>query len=253
MHAPLTQCPTAGPCPPSPCPFPPPPAPLPLPRHCREQVLLELHEHPIARLIFEHRKLRTLLNRQGGPGLLPCAAHLAFSHIVFETCSTGHRLNAEQAAEWRADQAAVAPKLSAPLLLPPPPSTPQVCAGLQDAPGLCRGCELPRRAGAEAHPRLHQPDLYRHRRGGLLRCRDPSPAARRAAAPAPLLLRLGIAVTAAAASAGPMAAQQGTRRMLLGTAGATPCCPPVHTHAPSARSHTHAHAAPSSRRPSGHG
>ena len=114
-----------------------------------------------------------------------------FSHIVFETCSTGHRLNAEQAAEWRADQAACRTKALGILLLPPPPSTPQVCAGLQDAPGLCRGCELPRRAGAEAHPRLHQPDLYRHRRGGLLRCRDPSPAARRAAAPAPTAAATG--------------------------------------------------------------
>ena len=34
------------------------PAPI-----CCLQVLLELHEHPIARLIFEHRKLRTLLGR----------------------------------------------------------------------------------------------------------------------------------------------------------------------------------------------
>ncbi|EFN55218.1 hypothetical protein CHLNCDRAFT_52598 [Chlorella variabilis] len=51
-----------------------------------QEVLLELHEHPIARLIFEHRKLRTLLNRQGGPGLLPFVQgfkmHLAYAEAV---------------------------------------------------------------------------------------------------------------------------------------------------------------------------
>lgn len=42
---------------------------------------------------------------------------------------------------------------------------PQVFGEFQDAPGPRRACGLPRGPGAEAHPRLHQPDLHRHRHG----------------------------------------------------------------------------------------